>query len=351
MDRAQLLVVAGTFGAVSGGAEISLASLLQLLSSEWDITVLSCNFENQWVGRSTGGVSSVSVPYEYLDRECRRLTADLAPRLLYTVMLGSDCAMRVGKEMGIPTVVNVCKVPVGPRYLTTSAPTRVTAVSNYVRDYLATKHGVESVVIPPIVRRTETALGTKRRYLTMFNPVEVKGGPLFRTIAESLPEHEFAWVPGWTMLRASSGEFDVRVCAAISRSIDIQFSGNAPRQTILEMANVVRLEPVFPPGPVFEKTRVLLVPSQWDEAFGRVAVEAMLVGIPVLGSDVGGLAEIVRTGGVALPRNDPAAWIEEIKRLDSGDHYELVQGRGAQLARQWEARDHGDVLAFFREFS
>ena len=38
-------------------------------------------------------------------------------------------------------------------------------------------------------------------------------------------------------------------------------------------------------------TRILLVPSLWGEAFGLVVVEAMLRGIPVLASNVGGLVE------------------------------------------------------------
>jgi glycosyltransferase involved in cell wall biosynthesis len=42
---------------------------------------------------------------------------------------------------------------------------------------------------------------------------------------------------------------------------------------------------------IFCRTRVLLMPSLWDETFGFSCVDAMLRGIPVLASDVGGLSE------------------------------------------------------------
>lgn len=40
------------------------------------------------------------------------------------------------------------------------------------------------------------------------------------------------------------------------------------------------------------RTKILLVPSTWCEAFGLVVVEAMLRGIPVISSDAGGLVEV-----------------------------------------------------------
>jgi glycosyltransferase involved in cell wall biosynthesis len=44
--------------------------------------------------------------------------------------------------------------------------------------------------------------------------------------------------------------------------------------------------------PAFQHADVLLMPSR-TEPFGRVAVEAMSAGIPVIGSKVGGLADVL----------------------------------------------------------
>jgi glycosyltransferase involved in cell wall biosynthesis len=51
-----------------------------------------------------------------------------------------------------------------------------------------------------------------------------------------------------------------------------------------------------PPRSLFEKIDVLVVPSLWHEPFGRVAIEAMAWGIPVIASQRGGLPEIVQSG-------------------------------------------------------
>jgi glycosyltransferase involved in cell wall biosynthesis len=51
-----------------------------------------------------------------------------------------------------------------------------------------------------------------------------------------------------------------------------------------------------PPRILFEKIDVLVVPSLWHEPFGRVAIEAMAWGIPVIASRRGGLPEIVQDG-------------------------------------------------------
>jgi L-malate glycosyltransferase len=60
---------------------------------------------------------------------------------------------------------------------------------------------------------------------------------------------------------------------------------------------------------------VALVPS-WEEPFGRVAIEAMAMGIPVLATDRGGPAEILAEGGgILLPAREPERWAAAILRL------------------------------------
>jgi glycosyltransferase involved in cell wall biosynthesis len=66
----------------------------------------------------------------------------------------------------------------------------------------------------------------------------------------------------------------------------------------------------------FRSLDVLLVPS-WEEPFGRVVVEGMAAGVPVVATRAGGPAEIIEdgvSGFLALPRV-PAAWVEPIVDL------------------------------------
>lgn len=120
---------------------------------------------------------------------------------------------------------------------------------------------------------------------------------MFRALATSLPNHQFAWVPGWDVLRGLDGGFDPVICEAICRTIDVPFLGGVPAQVPMDLPNITQLEQVNPPRPIFQRTRIVLVPSRWEEAFGRVAVEAMLFNVPVIGSRVGGLTDIVEHGG------------------------------------------------------
>jgi glycosyltransferase involved in cell wall biosynthesis len=81
---------------------------------------------------------------------------------------------------------------------------------------------------------------------------------------------------------------------------------------------------------------LLLVPS-WREAFGRVAAEAMAVGVPVLATDVGGPAEIVRNGvdGLLLAPREPERWAAAAAALLDDDERRGAMGRaGAARARE-----------------
>ena len=78
---------------------------------------------------------------------------------------------------------------------------------------------------------------------------------------------------------------------------------------------------------------VLLLPS-WEEPFGRTAIEAMALEVPVVATSVGGPVEIVldgEDGHLAAPR-DPQAWADAIRSiLDSED-------RGAAMGRAGRER-------------
>ena len=65
------------------------------------------------------------------------------------------------------------------------------------------------------------------------------------------------------------------------------------------------------------RASVAVVPSVWHEALGLVAVEAMIVGCPVVASGVGGLREILEHGstGLLVPPRDPPALAEALDKL------------------------------------
>jgi len=70
---------------------------------------------------------------------------------------------------------------------------------------------------------------------------------------------------------------------------------------------------------VYRGFDVLVGPSlttpRWKEQFGRMFVEAMACGVPVIGSNSGEIPRVIGESGLIVPENDSAALKEAIKHL------------------------------------
>ena len=99
---------------------------------------------------------------------------------------------------------------------------------------------------------------------------------------------------------------------------------------------------------------VLCAPSQttarWREQFGRMLIEAMACGVPVIATDSGEIPHVIDDAGVLVPEQEPGTWTRAIERVlrDGSLRCELAQrGRARAEARfAWPvvARQH---LEFF----
>ena len=86
----------------------------------------------------------------------------------------------------------------------------------------------------------------------------------------------------------------------------------------------------------------VVVPSLWNEPFGRVAVEAMAVGRPVVVSDRGGLPSIVdsEVGRVVSPRPEV---FNEVFRWVATESDDVLQRMGRSSRRRYEERFRPEV--------
>jgi surfactin synthase thioesterase subunit len=145
----------------------------------------------------------------------------------------------------------------------------IVGVSEYVTSYIR-KHSQTDAVHVPIALAEPgpyPRLGRfDNEFVTLANPCAVKGISILVGLARARPDIAFAGVPTW----GTTAE-------------DLALMQAEPNITILP--KVDRIEDLL------RRTRVLLMPSLWAEARSRMVVEAMLAGVPVMASNLGGLPE------------------------------------------------------------
>ncbi|HVP49081.1 MAG TPA: alpha/beta fold hydrolase [Bryobacteraceae bacterium] len=166
----------------------------------------------------------------------------------------------------------------------------VVGVSQYVADYIRRWSGIPAVHVPISLLEPGPyeALGRfENEFVTLVNPCAVKGISIFLALAERMPHVRFAAVPLWG-------------------------TNVADRRVLEEHRNITILPPVDSIDTLLARTRVLLVPSLWAEARSRIIVEAMLHGVPVVASNIGGIPEAKLGVDYLLPVRPIAKYQERV---------------------------------------
>lgn len=201
--------------------------------------------------------------------------------------------------------------------------------SRFIAGRIAERYGrSDALVLHPQVHPEQVrARRHAPHHVTFVNPVPDKGIEVAFGVAAALPTVPFLFVEGWAVPDERRAELRRRVAAL-------------PNVTLHPWTSDMRA--------VYARTRVLLVPSQVEEAFGRVALEAALNGIPVVASAIGGLPEAVGDGGRLLAPDAPIAhWAEAVRALvDDADAW----ARTSAAARAHAARPAFDPSAAGRAF-
>ncbi len=126
------------------------------------------------------------------------------------------------------------------------------------------------------------------------------------------------------------GIFDlIDAVAALPSTIHLQLVGDGAQRTAIErrvaergLAQRVKLLPGVSSTAVPEALRsfdALVLPSRttpnWKEQFGRVLIEAMSCGVPVIGSSSGEIPHVIGDAGLVFPEGDVPALSAMIQRL------------------------------------
>ena len=149
--------------------------------------------------------------------------------------------------------------------------TTYVANSTFTAELFVKRYGVMPTIVHPVCRPERYLADWSPSNVTFINPVSQKGLDLVIAIAQLCPEIPFVFVKGWPL--------SIREAVAL-------------RAKLRPLRNVKLVDRTGDMRSVYGQCRILLVPSVWSrETWGRVASEAQVTGIPVLGSNVGGLPE------------------------------------------------------------
>jgi len=192
----------------------------------------------------------------------------------------------------------------------------------YNSEYTATqnKYPNRGVIVRPPVDPARCKAKSKGDKITLINLFEPKGGLVLQSIAKQMKKHKFLGV-----------------------------KGGYGKQEIGTMKNITYIENTSDIKSVYSQTRVLLMPSSY-ESYGRVAVEAMINGIPVIAHPTPGLKESLGSAGIFADRNNVAEWVTAIELLDDPDTYAKQSELCLQRAKEIEAqtkKELDDMLNFF----
>lgn len=227
-------------------------------------------------------------PFEWLLDDARR------PNVIVTHLMNTPRATVLGEMYGIPVVHVLHNDHDNERSWLQRGPALVVYNSDWVQnvclEWWASLHSevppVGIVVRPPVIAADYATEPGDR--VTLINVCEQKGGALFWELARRMPKTRFL---------AAQGAYGKQILDDLP-NVDVQecVPGDQMRDK------------------VYARTKVLLVPSVY-ESWGRVAVEAMASGIPVIAHPTPGLKESLGDAGIFCDRGDIDGWEREIRRL------------------------------------
>ncbi|GHT12090.1 hypothetical protein FACS1894170_06480 [Planctomycetales bacterium] len=373
----------------SNGASIATREILLALAGQgWKIhTFCGCKLdfvrdENVWQLLSDRGVTPISTVHNtggerftlvnYLDgpiystlflpedrtdpypphidkiyhRLIQKVMQSFTPQAVLTYG-GSAATLRMMKMEGAKVAVAIHNCAYNEAAYTNEADLLLVP-SQFSRTLYKDRLGTDSVPVPTLLKHLPDPSqfnNDQRQFVTMVNPDGYKGVLYFAAIVKALnqsrPDIPFLAVEG----RGSWNSLSVVM------------------PILKDVTNLYAMTNTMEPQDFLDVTKVMLVPSHFNETFGRVPVEAMMNGIPVIGSTRGSLPEVLGDAGILLnipPRHTPTSgtlptddeiepWIRAIIELwDNSEHYTNISRKVRERSERWDynhvAQQYDEIL-------
>jgi len=267
----------------NAGAEL-MAHVLNvfLVKKGWKVIVLIPEFSH----KTHEGVHIVKFKEKDAVEKSLKEASLIISHLKYSTL-----SVKIAKQLELPIVLlihNSFQIPYFRDFLEMIPPSQLHLIYNslWIQRFYKRFNLDNRVLYPPIDSSKFNFPVKKGNYVTLVNCTKDKGGDTLVKIARKMPEIQFLGVLG------SHGE------QIIEKSVpNLHYMKNTPN---------VRL--------FYEKSAIVLMPSSY-ESWGRVAVESMCLGIPVIAHPTNGLKESLGEAGTFANRDLPDQWVTAIRTL------------------------------------
>jgi glycosyltransferase involved in cell wall biosynthesis len=204
---------------------------------------------------------------------------------------------------------------------------RLLVTSSYMRRNLLLNGFLEEKVevVPPFLNLEATSPPPSSSRIALFvgRLEEIKGTKLLPELAKLLPH-------GAKLMVVGDGELKDELQQAVA--------GGELQEKLLLRGRLNGEELLR----AYTDAQVVIVPSMWQEPFGRVGIEALAMGRPVIAFDVGGVQDWLTDGetGFLVPRGDVQKLAEFASLLlENGDLASEMGRKGHERARTLFGRE------------
>jgi glycosyltransferase involved in cell wall biosynthesis len=163
----------------------------------------------------------------------------------------------------------------------------VIANSDFMGEKYEEEFGISYETVYPFVELDEYRVESGEKLLHV-NPSKSKGIELTLEIAEEMEDEEF-------IVAGETSDRDIK-------------------RRMEKLDNVTHLGYLDDMKEAYSQTKIVLMPSKWEEPYGRIPIEAGASGIPAVATKKGGLPESVGDTELLVEEN-PESFIEKIRDI------------------------------------
>jgi glycosyltransferase involved in cell wall biosynthesis len=166
---------------------------------------------------------------------------------------------------------------------------KIIANSNYIAEKYKKHYPIKTKTVYPFVDIENYKVDETGDKILHVNPAQNKGIELTLEVAEQLPEEEF-------IIAGTGAKKEVK-------------------QKINQLENVEHIGYLEDMKEAYRQTKIVLMPSKWEEPYGRIPIEAGASRIPTIATKKGGLPESVDNEDLLIEysSNEAAEKIKQVK--------------------------------------